>query len=43
MKSVLQDPLAAELGTGGAMYAMQTDNLGAGGGVPSSQVCSAAC
>lgn len=43
MKSALQDPLAAELGTGGAMYAVQTDDLGAGGAVSSSQVCGAAC
>lgn len=43
MKSALQDPLTVELGTGGAIYTVQTDSLGAGGGVSSSQVCSVAC
>lgn len=43
MKLALQDPLAAELGTGGAMYTRQMDDSGAGGAVPSSHVCSAAC
>lgn len=28
MKSVLQDPLTAELGTGGATYTAQTEDLG---------------
>lgn len=43
LKSALQDPLTVELGTGGAIYTVQTDSLGAGGGVSSSQVCSVAC